>query len=151
MNQRQRYHIAVADVRHFMRQNGFDFIAGHVVEQAGADSDERAVFGCAGCKGVRLRRVVNGYFRRFQIPLTGLRFNSCQQPSFFFALWVVDDDGADRMFGDGFRHQQGDNRAAEADDGGISQQAADLVGTVDAQDGQNNTDDNQNCDISCDK
>ena len=31
--------------------------------------------------------------------------------------------------------------AAEADDCGISQQAADLVGTVDAQDGQNNTDD----------
>ena len=54
-------------------------------------------------------------------------------------------------FGDGFRHQQGDNRAAEADDCGISQQAADLVGTVDAQDGQNNTDDNQNGDIGCDK
>ena len=44
LNQRQRYHIAVADVCHFMRQNGFDFIAGHVVEQAGADSDERACF-----------------------------------------------------------------------------------------------------------
>ena len=40
LNQRQRYHIAVADVRHFMRQNGFDFIAGHVVDQAGADGDE---------------------------------------------------------------------------------------------------------------
>ena len=94
-----------------MRQNGFDFIAGHVVEQAGADGDERAVFLVAPvAKALGSGRVVNGDFRRFQIPLAGLRFNGCQQPSFFFALGLVDDDGTDRVFGDGFRHQQGDNR-----------------------------------------
>ena len=85
--------------------------------------------------------MINRYLRSFETPLTGLRFNSCQKPCFFFAARLNDNFRTHRIFSDGFGHEQRNNRTGKADDGRIRQQAADLVRTVDAEDSQNNPDD----------
>jgi hypothetical protein len=45
------------------------------------------------------------------------------QPLFGLGAWLLDDLGADRPLGDPFRHQQRDQGAAHAENGGEDQQA----------------------------
>jgi hypothetical protein len=148
LNQGERNHVAVADVRHFVRQHGFHFIAGHAVDQAGAHGHKRIVFAGAGGKSVGLGRIVDGHFGRFQIPLARLVFNGVQKPSFHFVARLGDHFGTHGALGHHFGSEQGNNRAGEADNGRIHQKAAHFIGiAAHAEHTQNDADNHQHGNI----
>ena len=134
LNQRERYHVTVADVCHFVRQHGFHFVARHAVEQACGHSNQRAVAGCACGEGVGFGRLVDGDFGRFQVPLLGLVLHGLQQPCFHFAARRGDDLRAHGVLRHGFGQQQGNDGAGEADYGGVGEHLSHAAAAgVDAQ------------------
>ena len=147
LNQRQSYHVAIADVRHFVCQHGFHFIARHIVQQAGRYGDQRAVFGGTGGKRIRLGRMVHRHFRHLDIPLACLVFHRFQQPRFHFGSRRSNHFRAHRRFGHAFGKQQRNNRTGESDHGGIRQNAAGIVCTVQAGNVQDNVDHDQHGNI----
>src|SRR2546428_12081176 len=48
--ERQRHHVAVGNVRHFVTQNGFDLFARHGVEQAGRYRNQRGILEGSRCE-----------------------------------------------------------------------------------------------------
>ena len=103
--QGQRNHVAVADVRHFVRQNGFDFVPRHALEQTRTHRNQRTVARGTGCESIGFGGMVDRHFRRFQAPLPRLCFHSRQQPRFHLIARLHDDFRTDRVFRDGFGHQ----------------------------------------------
>src|SRR5690606_22872496 len=62
LDERERHHVAVGDVAHLVTEHRLGLILAHVVEEPGADRDERAVLVPAGRESVDLGRVVDRHF-----------------------------------------------------------------------------------------
>ncbi len=98
-----------------MREHRLDLVAGHTLQQPGADGDQRRVAPCAGGKGVHVRRRVDRDLGRLDAGLSSLAFDDAEQPRLDFIARLSDHLRTRRALGHPFRHRQRDERAAEAD------------------------------------
>ena len=110
-----------------MCEHGFHFVAAHELQETGADGNQRAVAASAGGKGIGLGRLINGHFGGLQVPLFGLGFHHAHEPIFGFVARLTDHMGTHGLFGAAFRHEEGNQRAGKAGDGGEQQQAGDVL------------------------
>ena len=116
LDQRQRDHVAIGDVRDLVAEDRGHFVAIHAAQQAGADSHERMVPAHAGRKCVHLRRIVDRDLRHADAGAFGVMANGREQPLFVRAAWLFDDLRADRHFRQHLRQRERNERAAHAED-----------------------------------
>ncbi len=73
-----------------MGNDRFRFITAHVLQQPGADGDQRGVTTRAGGEGVNVRRVIDSYLRHGNTYLLRLLRNGIHQPAFRFVARLLD-------------------------------------------------------------
>ena len=125
LDQGERHHVAVGDVGHFVGQHGSDFLVRHRFQQAGRHRHQRCVLGRAGGEGVRLTGV-DGHFRHLDTGFLRLGGDGVHQPQLGRVGRLLDHACTGRPFGDRFRQPQGDEGAAEAHQGGETEQHAEV-------------------------
>jgi hypothetical protein len=112
LDERHRDHVAVLDVRDFVREHAFDFITAHAAQQARRDGHEAARLARAGREGVDLGRVVEAHFRHRQLGLTGEALDRAVEPvEFLVARAAVHELHVHGALGHPARHLQRDERA----------------------------------------
>ena len=127
MNQGQRHHVAIGDVRDLMSQHSRDFFLGHAVEQAGGDSHQGIVLERARRKRVGLA-FVDGDLGAADTSTVSQLMNRVDQPSFTRTARSlrVNHTAACAGFGHGLADQQGNDGARETDDDRKHQQHLDV-------------------------
>jgi hypothetical protein len=110
----------------FVAQNGFHFVAAHVVEQAGGYRDQRVVLVRARGEGVRIRRIEDADFRHADAGRLGLRAHRVHEPLLGLGARLGDDLNAHGHLGRPLRNEQRDECAAEAEHGREDEQGAEV-------------------------
>ncbi len=158
LDERQRDHVAVGDVRNFMRQDSFDLFLRHTAQQPGADCHQRRVAPRAGRERVHVGRVVNSHFGRLDAGFPCLSFDRRDEPGLGRVLRLGDDSGTRGALGHPLRHGEGDKRAAETEHQREHQQRlvidADLLFVeirVHAQQPQHDAEHQQDCQVRGDE
>jgi len=121
LHQGQRHHVAVGDVGHLVAEHRFDFLLAHGLDQPARYRDQRGVAEGAGGERVR-RSFVDRDLGLADAGLVGELVHRLHQPVLRRAFRAVDQLRAHRHLGDPFRHQERDESAAEAEDGGEQEQ-----------------------------
>ena len=96
LNQRHGDHITIGDVADFVSNYRLGFIRAHVLQQTGADSNQRGITARTGCKSVDVRRMVDSHLRHSDPRLTSLGCYSIDQPTFPFVTRLLDHFPANR-------------------------------------------------------
>ena len=96
LNQRHGNHITIGDVADFVSNYRLGFIRAHVLQQTGADSNQRGITARTGCKSVDVRRMVDSHLRHSDPRLTSLGCYSIDQPTFPFVTRLLDHFPANR-------------------------------------------------------
>ena len=125
MYQGKRDHVTVLDVRHFVSEYRFNFLAGHALQQTGGDCNQRRVAKCACGKGIGLT-FIDGHLGHFQTSTLRQGFHSVQQPSFVCILGLIDDLRTRGPFGHGFADEQRNESTSKAHQHGKAQQSAEI-------------------------
>ncbi len=151
LDQGQGHHVAVGDVADFVSEHGLRFVPRHVVEQAGADRDQRAVLVHAGGEGVDVRRVIDRHIGHADSGTLRLAPYGFHQPAFALIGRRFDDLRAGHELGRPLGHRQRDECAAETNHTGEHQQRSQVEPTrgilqvaVDAQQPHRDVEDEQN-------
>ena len=79
LDQRQRHHVAVADVADFVRQHRLDFFLAHALQQAGGYSDQGVIAARPGGEGIR-RAFVDGDLGHGNAGLLRKALDGLEQP-----------------------------------------------------------------------
>ena len=104
-------------------EHGLGLVAVHRAQQAGGHRDQRVVAVGAGGEGVDLGRVVDGDLGHADAGRLRLPLHGGDQPLFGLVARLRDHLRAGGALGDPLRHQQRDERAAEAEERRHHQQA----------------------------
>ena len=112
LDQRERDHVAVGDVRHLMGEHRLDFLARHRLQQAAGYGDQRGIFERAGGEGIRFT-LVNGHFGHVDAGPIGQLVHGGHQPGGIGVFRAVENLRAGGPFGQGLGHQQRNERAAK--------------------------------------
>ena len=115
LDQRERHHVAIGDVRQLMAQHRLDFFLVHRLQQAGRHGDERRILERAGRECVGLAFVHGDLGHRNAGRLRELA-DRIQKPCFGIVPRRVDDLRAGRPFRHRLGHQERDDRADKPDD-----------------------------------
>ncbi len=124
LDQGQRDHVAVRDVRDFVSENGLDFLAVHLREQAGADCHERVVAAGTGRESIGFGGLKDADLGHADACLFGLRPDGGHEPLLVTATRLRDDLHAHRPLRHPLRERERDERAAEAEHGREGEQPA---------------------------
>ena len=123
LDQRERDHVAVGDVRHLVREHRLDLLLVHRLQEPGRDGDERRIPECAGRERVGLA-FVDRDFRHADAGLLREALHGRHEPRLDVVARLRDDVRAGRPLGHRLRHEERDDRAGEADDRGEHEELA---------------------------
>jgi hypothetical protein len=122
--QRQRHHVAIRGVRHFVADDRFGFGTGHLLQQAARHRDERTVLAHARGERVHVGRIVDADLGHLDAGLGRVFSHRLVQPELGRVGRRFDDPHAHRALGGPLGDRQRNERAAEAHHGGEYQQRA---------------------------
>ena len=122
-----RDHVAVLDVREFMRDDGLDFFAVHEFEKTRGNRHEGARLRGARRKGVGFA-LIDADFGHRKIRLGALTANDVDEPGFEPRIRIVgvDHREAHAHLRHGLAHEERNDRAREADDHGKDEESPDV-------------------------
>ena len=126
LDQRERHHVAVGDVRDLVGEHSLGFALLHVFKKPGADRDQSRVPVPAGGERIDLRRLIDRDLGHPDARLLRLALHCGKQPAFRLVRGRLDHMRAGRALGHPFRDQQREQRAAEAHYGRHHQQCGEV-------------------------
>ena len=95
LNQRHGHHVAVGNMADFVSDDRFGFVTAHVLQQPGADSNQRCITTGTRGKRVNIGRMINGHLRHGDPGLTGLLSHRIHQPLFHIVTRLLNHLTAD--------------------------------------------------------